>query len=159
MYFSLWKDIFNHKDVYCFLSFNNGNIFFMINIYSDNPHSALKYLKDTEANLHNVLVMASDFNIRDSDWDLSYLFHSIHSNILFDIANLFSLKLSHSVQQVSMRYSDNDHDSNLVINLIFLYFMSIEINNNNIFPKLHYSSDHASLMVNISIIEEFIQDK
>ena len=120
----------------------------MINIYFDNPHSALKYFKNTEANLYNVLVMAGDFNIEDSDWNSSYLFYSIHSNTLFDIANSFSLKLSHSVQQIFMRYSDNDHDSNLVINLIFLYPISVEINNNNIFPKLHYPSDHALLMDN-----------
>ena len=67
LYFSLQKDIFNHRDIYCFSFFNNGDIFFMINIYSDNHQSALKYLKDAEANLCNVLIMAGDFNIRDSD--------------------------------------------------------------------------------------------
>ena len=38
----------------------------MINVYSDVNQSALKYLKNTEANVHNVLVIASNFNIRDS---------------------------------------------------------------------------------------------
>jgi len=39
----------------------------MISIYSNDSQSALKYLKNTKANIHNVLVMTSDFNIRDSD--------------------------------------------------------------------------------------------
>jgi len=39
----------------------------MINVYSDDNHSTLKYFKDTEANIHNVLIMAGDFNIKDSD--------------------------------------------------------------------------------------------
>ena len=39
----------------------------MINIYLDNNQTALKYLKDTEANIHNVLIMAGNFNIRDND--------------------------------------------------------------------------------------------
>ena len=39
----------------------------MINIYLDNNHSALKCLKDTEANIHNILIMASNFNIRDNN--------------------------------------------------------------------------------------------
>ena len=39
----------------------------MINVYSDNNHLALKYLKDTKANIHNILIMAGDFNIRYSD--------------------------------------------------------------------------------------------
>ena len=43
----------------------------MINIYSDNYQAALKYLKDTEVNIHNILVMARDFNIRDREWDPS----------------------------------------------------------------------------------------
>ena len=65
----------------------------MINIYSNNYQIALKYLKDAEANLHNILIMAGDFNIRDCDWNSSYSFHSIHSNSLLDIADLFNLKL------------------------------------------------------------------
>ena len=38
----------------------------MINVYSDGRQSTFKYLKDTEVNIHNVLVMMGDFNIRDS---------------------------------------------------------------------------------------------
>ena len=37
-----------------------------MNIYSDSSHSALKYLKDIEVNIDNVLIMTGDFNIRDS---------------------------------------------------------------------------------------------
>lgn len=38
----------------------------MMNIYSDLSQMALKYLKNTEVNLQNILVMAGDFNI----WDI-----------------------------------------------------------------------------------------
>jgi len=38
----------------------------MINVYSDSSQSALKYLKDTETNIHNVIIITGDFNIRDS---------------------------------------------------------------------------------------------
>ena len=34
--FSLRKDIFNYKDIKYLSFFNNGDIFFMINVYSDN---------------------------------------------------------------------------------------------------------------------------
>jgi len=66
MQFSLRKDIFNHRDICCFFFFNNSDIFFMINIYSDNYQLALKYLKNTKANICNVLVIIGDFNIRNS---------------------------------------------------------------------------------------------
>lgn len=39
----------------------------MLNIYSDNHQSALKYLKDIEVNLNNDIIMVGDFNIRDSN--------------------------------------------------------------------------------------------
>ena len=39
--------------------------FFILNVYSDSSYTALKYLKDTEVNISNVLIMTGDFNIRD----------------------------------------------------------------------------------------------
>ena len=65
-----------------------------MNVYSDSSHSALKYLKDTEVNIDNVLLMTGDFNIRDSLWDPSFPFHSSISDDLIIIANSFNLSLS-----------------------------------------------------------------
>jgi len=64
--FSLCKDIISHRDILLVLFFNNNDIFWLMNVYSDSSHSALKYLKDTEANIHNLLIMTDNFNIRDS---------------------------------------------------------------------------------------------
>ena len=69
----------------------------MINIYSNNHQLALKYLKDTKVNFYNVLVMASDSNIKDRDWDSSYSFYSTYSNVLFGIMDSFDLKLSYPI--------------------------------------------------------------
>jgi len=57
---------------------------------------ALKYLKDTEASINNVLVMTGDFNIRNSSWDSSFPHHSIHSNLLINIADSMNLYISKS---------------------------------------------------------------
>jgi len=65
-----------------------------MNIYSDSFHSALKYLKDSEANIQNLLIMTSNFNIRDSIWDPSFSHHSSISDNLIIIANSFNLDLS-----------------------------------------------------------------
>ena len=67
MHFSLRKNIFNHKNICYFSFFNNSDIFLVINIYSDDYQSALKYLKNTEVNIQNMLIIAGDSNIRDSN--------------------------------------------------------------------------------------------
>jgi len=67
--FCLEKDIINHRNINFISFFNNGIICFIINIYFDEQQLALKYLKDIEVNLNNVLIMIEDFNIRDNDWD------------------------------------------------------------------------------------------
>jgi len=64
--FSLCKDIINHKDILLAFFFNNDNIFWLMNIYLDSSHSMIKYLKNTEYNLRNLLIMTGDFNIHDS---------------------------------------------------------------------------------------------
>jgi len=54
-----------------------------------------------------ILVIASNFNIRDSNWDLSFSFRSIHSDLLADVSDSLDLCLSKSTNQVPTRYSDN----------------------------------------------------
>ena len=105
--------------------------------------------------------MTEDFNIRDRDWVLSYLFHLVHSNLLFDIADSFNLLFSQSTNLIPTRYSNNSNNSNSVIDLIFFwpYSYSQELNNHSILPECQYPLDHAPLVVNISIINEFIQNR
>ena len=62
-HFSLQKDVIDHRDILLVLFLNNNNIFQIMNVYSNSSHSALKYLKDTEANVCNLLIMTGDFNI------------------------------------------------------------------------------------------------
>jgi len=64
--FSLRKDVINHRDILLVSFFNNNNVFWLMNIYSDSSHSALKYLKNTKASIQNLLIMTSNFNIWDS---------------------------------------------------------------------------------------------
>ena len=64
LYFSLRKDIMNYRDINILSFFV---ICFIINIYSDNQQTTLKYLKNTEVNLNNILIMTEDFDIRDNN--------------------------------------------------------------------------------------------
>jgi len=60
LYFSLRKNIFNYKDINLISFFNCSIMYFIINVYSDNQQSILKYLKDTEINLNNILIITGD---------------------------------------------------------------------------------------------------
>jgi len=91
-----------------------------MNIYSDSSHSALKYLKNTEVNINNLLIMTGNFNIRDSLWDPAFPHHSSISDDLIIIADSFNLVLSVPANSVPTRYSDIVGESNLVIDLMFL---------------------------------------
>jgi len=127
-----------------------------MNIYSDSSHSALKYLKDTKANIHNLLIMFDDFNIRDSLWDPLFPHHTFISDDFLIITDLFNLDLSNPTNQVLTRYSDNINDSNLVIDLMFLHSSSRKLNNHSIYPEWYLTSYHASLTITIPIVEESV---
>jgi len=100
--------------------------------------------------------MMDDFNIRDSIWDFNFSFYSSHSNSLFDIADSFSLDISQPLENSPTGFSDNDHNANLVLDLVFLCSSSPEFNCYYIHLDWRLSSDHALITVDVSICEERI---
>ena len=128
-----------------------------MNVYSDSLYTALKYLKDTEVNINNIVLMTGDFNIRDSLWDSFFPFHSSISENLIIIADFFDLALSSPTNPGPTRFSDLAEKSNSVIDLMFLCNGLLELDHHFILPESQLFSDHALLSVNIPITEEIIQ--
>ena len=150
-------DIINHRDISLISFFNNNICYYILNVYSDSSHTALKYLKDTEVNIDNVILMTGDFNIRDSLWDPSFPFHSSISDDLIIIADSFNLALSNPINSYSTRYSNTAGESNSVIDLMFLHYGSPELDYHSILPESRLSSDHTPLVIDITISEEITQ--
>ena len=101
--------------------------------------------------------MTGDFNIRDSLWDPSFPFHSSISDDLIMIADSFDLLLSMPTNPGPTRFSDTARESNSVIDLMFLWCGSRELDQHHILPDHRLSSDHAPLMINIPIEDKFVQ--
>ena len=111
------------------MSFTNDHIqYFIMNVYSDSSHTTLKYLKDIEVNIDNVLVITGDFNIRNSLWDPSFPHHSAISNDILIIADSYNLALSMPTNTYPTRYLDTIRKANFTIDLIFLRYGSSKIN-------------------------------
>ena len=133
--FLLCKDIINHRDINLISFFNDNTCFFILNIYSDSSHTALKYLKDTEVNIGNVLIMTGDFNIRDHLWDPLFPHHSTISDNLFIIADSFNLSLSNPTNLCPTRYSDMPGEVNSILDLMFLCSGSPKLDSYHILPE------------------------
>ena len=100
--------------------------------------------------------MTSDFNIRDSLWDLFFPHHSSISDDLLMIADSFNLTLSSPTNPGPTRFSDTAGESNSVIDLMFLRSDSEELDHHSILPDHRLSSDHAPLAIEIPICNEVI---
>jgi len=119
----------------------------------------LKYFKDTEADLNNVIVITGNFNIRDSYWDPLFPHHLIHADHLLKIADLFNLERLLPINLVLTRYADNLNDSNSIIDLMFLRGYSEKFDTHSILLDMRDPFNHTFLTINIAIQEELIQEK
>ena len=129
-----------------------------MNIYSDAFHSALKYLKDTEVNIDNLIIITGDFNIRDSLWDPSFPHHFLISDNLFILVDLFNLDLLILTNPIPTRYSDTPGMSDLVLNLMFLHSNSSELNHHAIHLSWRLTSNYAPLTITITIKKEHMMN-
>ena len=156
LHFTLRSNIINHTDILLLSFTSNRSQYFILNIYSDSSHSALKYLKDIEVNIDNVLIMTGDFNIKDSLWDPSFPHYSSISDNLLLIADSFQLALSTPTNSYPTRYSDTVGEVNSTIDLMFLRYGSTELNQHSIHPDWQLTSDHAPLSITVPIVDETI---
>jgi len=126
-----------------------------MNVYSDDCHSAVKFMLDQIIDIPNLLYMGGDFNIRDIEWDPSVSSHPAAGQALMDLADSLGLVRSLLELPVPTHYSDTDSHANSVIDLIFLGMSCAQVLH-CIEPDLRWPSDHAPLLVDLPISLENI---
>jgi len=127
-----------------------------MNVYSDDRHSAVKFMLDQIIDIPNLLYMGRDFNIRDAECDPFVALHPAAGQALVNLAD--SLGLVHSLPELSVPtyFSDTDGYANLVIDLIFLGMSCAQVLH-CIEPDLRWPLDHAPLLLNLPISPENIR--
>ena len=154
MRFSLRKDLINHRDI-SVIDFHNGqNVNFIINVYSDSNQTALRVLQNNIRNIRNTVIMTGDFNIRNSDWDPNIQYHSIHTEDLMFIADSLDLELATPINPGPTRFADNQHDTNSVLDLVFMNPNNPGFNKHILNPDIRLPSDHVPLIIEVGIKEE-----
>jgi len=118
--FVLRRDIVDHRDIQLLFFFNRGRCQFLMNVYSDDLHTAVDFLSREALNIPNLLYIGGDFNIRDAEWDPSVSLHPAAGQSLRDLADSYSLVRSLPALSVPTHYSDISGHANSVIDLIFL---------------------------------------
>jgi len=126
-----------------------------MNIYSDDLHTAVDFLSNAASNIPHLLYMGGDFNVRDAEWDPFVSSHPAAGQALMDLAESYSLVCSIPVLSVPTHYSDISGHANSVIDLIFLGMSCAQVTH-RIEPDLRRPSDHAPLLVDLTIAPENI---
>ena len=140
----------DHCDILLLSFFNRGDCHFLINVYSDNHYSAVKFMLNQIIDISNLLYMGRDFNIRDAEWNLFISSYPTAGQALMDLADSLGLVCSLPELPVPTHYLVTDGHANLVIDLIFLGMSCTQVLH-RIEPDLRCSSDHAPLLVNLPI--------
>jgi len=153
MRFTLQLDIINHQDINVMAFHNDQDTNYIINIYSDSNQTALQALWESMMNIDKTIILTGDFNIRDSDWDPNFKHHSSHTDDLITIADSLGLELSPPLNPGSTRFTDNPHDTNFVIDLVFLPLSNTGFGRHILYPEICKLSDHILLIIKISIGE------
>ena len=154
--FLLRKNITNHRDINLILFFNCSITCFIIIIYSDNQQIVMKYLKNIEVNLNNVLIITGDFNISDTNSgansviDLMFLWNGLTELNNHSIHPDWQLSLDHAPLTVTIPITEenivsskfsiviNSEEGESFINDVLYAIKNININDLSNINKLKF---------------------
>ena len=99
--------------------------------------------------------MTGDFNIKDSLWNPSFPFHASISDDLIMIADSLDLALSSPTNPGPTRFSNTAGELNSVIDLMFLWHGSEELDHHSILNGVSLQTTRLSLSTSPSLKKPF----
>ncbi|CAA7267356.1 unnamed protein product [Cyclocybe aegerita] len=113
-------DIVDHRDILVLSLFSGGEVLNLMNVYSDDQHTAIEYLAACVHSLLPFIYIAGNFNCVLTTWD-DYEHGELSTAIsLWDTASQISLKWAQPSNHGPMRISPNPNQRSNVLDLVFL---------------------------------------
>jgi len=151
------RDLVDHRDILILTVNTPEGPVNLMNVYSDEKHTAVSLLREGQAELPGFHLMAGDFNCHSEIWDPAVSYHRRDAETLLEVAE--------SLGMAWMKPSNHDdthipHAAELSGSVIDLVFAVPDYNERNV-PTLvhahHGRSDHVPISVEIPFREASIR--
>jgi len=117
---SLRRDLIDHRYILILSLFSEGTTINIMNVYSDDQHTAINLLAERAPILPACVLMTGDFNCHSREWDPSVPHHRTTAILLLDTAARLGLELTLPVNPRPTFLSHNVELRGSVIDLVFI---------------------------------------
>ncbi|CAA7259600.1 unnamed protein product [Cyclocybe aegerita] len=145
------RNIVDHHDILVLSLFSGGEVLNLMNIYSDDQHTAIEHLAARVHSLLPFIYIAGDFNCVSTTWDDYEHGESSTAISLQDTASQISLEWARPSNHGLTRISPNPNQRSNVLDLVFLAPSEILI----LMPRLEHDlqgpSDHILICMDLDV--------
>ncbi|CAA7269302.1 unnamed protein product [Cyclocybe aegerita] len=140
-----------HHDILVLSLFSVGEVLNLMNIYSDDQHTAIEHLAARMHSLPPFIYMAGDFNCVSTTWDDYEHGESSTAISLRDTASQIGLEWARPSNHGPTRISPNPNQRSNVLDLVFLAPSEILISMPRLEHDLQGPSDHVPICTDLDI--------
>ncbi|PPR06539.1 hypothetical protein CVT26_000511, partial [Gymnopilus dilepis] len=115
------RDLMDHRDLLLLSLFAEGSISYLLNVYSDAEHTAIRFLADKQDVIPQLNYMGGDFNCHSSVWDGNVPHHRTTPISLLHAAASLGLDLALPFNPGPTHYPHDERLRPSVIDLIFVH--------------------------------------
>ncbi|CAA7271388.1 unnamed protein product [Cyclocybe aegerita] len=145
------RDIVDHRDILVLSLFSGGEVLNLMNVYSDDQHTAIEHLATRVHSLPPFVYMAGDFNCMSTTWDDYEHGESSTAISLRDTASQIGLEWARPTNHGPTRISPNPNQRSNVLDLVFLAPSEILISMPRLEHVLQGPSDHVPICTDLDI--------